>query len=97
MGMRAVLDAGPIIHLSWIRRLDLLNTIFEEVILPSAVCDEILAAPVTTLGLDSIATALKQGRLQVHRVQSSVIMSIALGSGEREAILLAEEIDAASW
>lgn len=49
--MRVVLDAGPIIHLSWIDRLDLLDAIFEEVLLPAAVRDEILAAPAMTLGI----------------------------------------------
>lgn len=57
--MRVVLDAGPIIHLSWIDRLGLLNAMFEEVFLPTAVHDEILATPITTMGLDSISTALK--------------------------------------
>jgi predicted nucleic acid-binding protein len=46
------------------------------------------------MGLDSISTALQQGRLHVHRVQSSMILPAALGLGEREAILLAEEVDA---
>jgi uncharacterized protein len=94
MGMRIVLDASPIIHLSWIGRLDLLDAMFEEVLLPSAVRDEILAAPAMAIGLDSISMALKQGRLQVHRVQSSMILPAALGFGEQEAILLAEEMHA---
>lgn len=93
-GMRAVLDAGPIIHLSWIDRLDLLNVIFEEVFLPAAVPDEIRAAPITAMGLDSISIALQQGLRSVHHVQSSAILPAMLGLGEREAILLAEEIDA---
>jgi predicted nucleic acid-binding protein len=42
--VRAVSNAGPIIHLSWIGRLDLLATVFEEVLVPLAVREEVLRA-----------------------------------------------------
>ncbi|MBI4306814.1 MAG: hypothetical protein HY678_10895 [Chloroflexi bacterium] len=35
--MRAVTDAGPLIHLSWLDRLDLFHLLFDEVIAPAAV------------------------------------------------------------
>jgi predicted nucleic acid-binding protein len=94
MGMRVVLDSGPIIHLSWIGRLPLLDALFEELFLPPAVRDEVIAAPSATIGLESIAATLKHGRLLVHPVRSSETLPAALGAGEREAILLAEEIGA---
>jgi predicted nucleic acid-binding protein len=40
--VRAVSNAGPIIHRSWIDRLDLLAAPFEEVLMPSAVREEVL-------------------------------------------------------
>ena len=40
--MRAVSDAGTLIHLSWIQQVDLLERIFEEVFVPPAVRDEVL-------------------------------------------------------
>jgi predicted nucleic acid-binding protein len=42
--VRAVSDAGPIIHLSWIGQLELLEGLFEEVLVPEAVRDEVLPA-----------------------------------------------------
>lgn len=41
--MRVVVDAGPVIHLSWIGRLDLLAQLLEEVLLPPAARDDALA------------------------------------------------------
>ncbi|MBI3978855.1 MAG: hypothetical protein HY331_11780 [Chloroflexi bacterium] len=93
--MRAVLDAGPIIHLSWLNHLDFLDRLFEEVIVPPAVRDEVLAAPAGTLGLDRIQEALARGRIQVHEVRGSAWPEAAtmhsLGRGETEAIQLTEE------
>src|SRR6266545_7538515 len=96
--MRAVSDAGPLIHLSWIDQLALLDRLFEEVIVPPAVRDEVLASPAGTLGLDRIQRAFAEGWLQVTaparplRLARSVADS--LDRGEAEALLLAEEIRA---
>jgi predicted nucleic acid-binding protein len=96
--MRAVSDAGPLIHLSWIDQVDLLERIFEEVIVPPAVRDEVLASPAGTLGLDRIQRAFAEGWLQVTaptgalRLTGSV--ADALDRGEAEALLLAEEVRA---
>jgi predicted nucleic acid-binding protein len=90
--MRVVLDSGPIIHLSWIDALDLLATLFEEVFLPSAVRDEILAAPAETVGLDRIRAALSHGWLRVDAARPPPVTLSALGQGEREAIVLTEQI-----
>jgi predicted nucleic acid-binding protein len=59
--VRVVRDAGPLIHLSWLHRLDLLPALFEEVLIPEAVRDEVLAAPDGTLGLDDIRAARERG------------------------------------
>ncbi len=39
--MRAVADAGPLIRLSWIDRLDLLGALFDQVLVPVAVWNEV--------------------------------------------------------
>jgi predicted nucleic acid-binding protein len=96
--MRAVSDAGPLIHLSWIDQLALLDRLFEEVFVPPAVRDEVLASPTGTLGLDRIQWAFAEGWLQVKaptgplRLTRSV--SDALDRGEAEALILSEEIGA---
>ena len=96
--MRAVSDAGPLIHLSWIGQLGLLERIFEEVFVPPAVRAEVLASPAGTLGLDRIQRAFAEGWLQVRTPTRPSRLSRsaadALDQGEAEALLLAEEIRA---
>jgi predicted nucleic acid-binding protein len=70
--MRAVLDAGPVIHLSWIDQLDLLDALFEGVFLPVAVRNEVMAAPPETPDRTSIAISLMQGRLRIYRIQTAL-------------------------
>lgn len=55
--MRAVANAGPLIHLSWIGRLDLLPALFDEVLVPLAVQDEVLHAGPDVLGLAALRAA----------------------------------------
>lgn len=91
-------DAGPLIYLSWIDHLHILGQLFEEVIVPTAVRDEVLASPVGTLGLDNIKRALDQGWLRVQ-APSGALRSVAesldsLDAGELAAIALAEELAA---
>ena len=91
--MRAVADAGPLIHLSWIEQLHLLEEIFEEVLLPEAVRDEVLAAPTGTRGLGHLEHVLTQSRrIRVTHIVTDVRAArSALGTGELEAIVLAEQ------
>jgi predicted nucleic acid-binding protein len=92
-----VLDAGPIIHLSWIDQLQLLSRLFADVVIPAAVEKEILAPPAGTLGLDAIHVALGEGRLRVSPALTSTEAETelpGLGSGELEALILAEGLGA---
>lgn len=93
--MRVVADAGPIIHLSWIQCLDLLPALFEAILIPPAVRDELLAAPTETRGRASIASAIAGETIQIQQTspvtEAGEQNSVALDRGEREAILLAEE------
>lgn len=94
--MKGALDAGLIIHFSWIDHLDLLDRVFEEVFLPPAVRDEVLAAPRGTLGLGDIQAALDQGWLQVREPGPSTRIggTQSLELGETEALRLAESVGA---
>lgn len=96
--MIVVLDSGPVIHLSWLDHLDLLERQFEEVFVPPAVRDEVLRAPAGTLGLEGIQHAFAQGWLSVRLPARDVLDPAAirkLGAGETEAFLLADELRAA--
>lgn len=63
--MTAVADSGPLIHLSWIDRLDFLELLFDEVIVPTAVRDEVLVSPADTIGLDRLEQAFASKRFRV--------------------------------
>ena len=92
----AVLDSGPLIHLSWIGRLDLLTTIFSEALAPPAVRDEALAAPEGTSGIAEIRSVFRSGDVRVQasaKLPDPAILA-AVDEGEAAAIQLAEEVGA---
>jgi uncharacterized protein len=92
--VKAVSDAGPLIHLSWIDRIDLLDALFDEVVVPEAVRDEILRAAPGVHGVGVLRDALRTGRITVQAVvdASSVEAHAAdLDPGEAEAIVLMRE------
>lgn len=94
--MRAVSDAGPLIHLSWIDQLQLLRQFFDEVIVPPAVRREVLILPPPgTLGLTALEQAFERGDIRVSTPigQASTYLG-ALDRGEAEAVTLAERLDA---
>jgi uncharacterized protein len=62
----AVSNSGPIIHLSWIGRLNLLRTFFGNVVVPIAVRDEVLRAGPHVPGMTDIREAFAVGWLSVQ-------------------------------
>ena len=95
--MRAVSNAGPIIHLSWIGRLDLLAALFEEVLVPLAVREEVLRAGPHVPGIQAIRDAFASGWLRVQPVRDSAAalrLTAELDRGESEAIVLMRETQA---
>ncbi len=95
--MRAVSNAGPIIHLSWIDRLDLLAALFEEVLVPVAVREEVLRAGPHVPGIQAIRDAFANGWLRVQSVRDSAAvlrLTAELDRGESEAIVLMRETQA---
>lgn len=93
---KVVSDAGPLIALARVHRLDLLEDLYGSVLIPPAVENE--------LGVDSgrpgarrLRRALKQGWLQRHNLSDSADsalseLNLILDAAEAEAIVLAEEI-----
>lgn len=65
--MRAVSNAGPIIHPSWVDRLDPLTELFEEILVPAAVRDEVLRAGDDVLGVAAIRIAFEARQFTVMR------------------------------
>ena len=92
--MRAVSNAGPVIHLSWVGRLDLLRAIFAAVLVPLAVRDEVLRAGPDVPGIQAIRDAFAAGWLRVQPVIDAAAvlpLTTELDRGEAEAIVLMRE------
>lgn len=90
-GLRAVADATPLIGLAKIGELGLLRTVFEQIIVPQVVFDEVVGAGVRRPGTEEL---LQAAWVQVRHVKdrSSVGLLLAeLNAGEAEAIVLARE------
>lgn len=95
--MRAVANSGPLIHLSWIDRLDILGELFEEVLVPPAVRQGVLSAAPHVPGVTGLRVAFAAGRLKLQPVgdQGLVItLTTDLDRGESEAIALMNETGA---
>jgi predicted nucleic acid-binding protein len=95
--VRAVADAGPIIHLSWLDLLDILTQVFEEISVPTAVEAEVTNAASETPGILAIRTALSDGWLTARPVQQEEAVErlraeSGLDRGESEAIVLFREL-----
>jgi len=83
-------DAGPIFSLALIDHLDLLHEFFDEILIPTAVWNEITKEEHTSHH-DTILNFF-QGR--VKQINRSNHLSFIMDYGESEAVILYEEQDA---
>lgn len=91
--MIVVSDTSPILYLLLIEQLELLPLLYQRVLIPEAVCDEMLAtgAPVALQQWVSTPPDWLEIR-QVQFLASPILMQLDLG--ERAAILLAQQVNA---
>lgn len=92
--MPAVSDTSPLLGLSAIGLLDLLESQFETVYIPQAVLDE-LKAGTNFRGASAIQQALKNRWLEPREVQNKPLaqaLSLELDKGESESIALAVDL-----
>lgn len=91
-----VADAGPLIGLARVRRLDLLQELYGFALIPPTVHDELQVSSGRP-GAIQLKSALERGWLRVHNLATSadtsvVKLTLILDPGEAEAILLAEQV-----
>ena len=91
-----VADTGPLIALARGGHLQLLQALYEEILIPPAVHTELCPGSGRP-GSKRLADAIEQGWLQVKRPSASATSAIdelilILDPGEAEAIVLAEEM-----
>lgn len=89
--MIVVSDTSPINYLVLIGEIDLLPQLFEQIVIPQAVLDELQKT-----GTPELVRKWIESRPNWLKVQNATTIdqTIALGAGEREAISLAKEINA---
>lgn len=92
--MIIVSNSGPIISFARANSLELLNQVLQEIKIPAAVYEEIVLHGGIKPGSAEIKDAHWIKRETVKKVSLVNQLPLSLGLGEREAIVLAEELKA---
>ncbi|MFB2898227.1 DUF3368 domain-containing protein [Aerosakkonemataceae cyanobacterium BLCC-F50] len=88
--MKVISNTTPLINFAAINRLDILQTMFGQIVIPQAVYDETTGSSFPDSQV--VLQAISSGWLQVCRVSTIAReISLTLDEGEREAIALAIE------
>ncbi|KOR38453.1 MULTISPECIES: DUF3368 domain-containing protein [Planktothricoides] len=86
--MKIICNATPLINFASIGRLDILKSLFTEIVIPKAVYSETVESGFPNS--ETIVNGIKAGWLKVKLVEEmSESISLELDAGEREAIALA--------
>jgi uncharacterized protein len=88
--MTVICNATPLINFAAINRLDILEDVFERVIIPEAVYGETTESNFPSVGV--IIQATNSSWLQICSVKLAINIPTDLDAGEREVIALAIEI-----
>ena len=87
-------NAGPLIALARIGRLDLLRSLYIRLHIPPAVRDEMVRSGRGRPGAESVCTATWIDAVDVRDVTAVQLLRERLDAGESEAIVLAIELEA---
>ncbi len=89
--MIVVSDSGPLIHLSRVKKLEVLRDFFSEIYIPDAVYEELTSKK----GMPGYEEVKSYTWIKRKRIDGSIAFLMDyLDKGESEAILLAKELDA---
>ena len=95
--MTAVIDSSALIVLARLDLLHVLPDLFSTVLLPEAVREEVLSGKSSAPDIPRLLDAISAGQITVHSSDAATRDDpglSGLGSGERDAILLAFEAEA---
>jgi predicted nucleic acid-binding protein len=92
--IKVVSDSTPLIALARINRFDLLQELFGELTIPSAVYTEVVTASKGRAGSEELKNASWIHCCQVNNRDLVTFLKISLDDGEAEAIALAQEMGA---
>ena len=96
-GIKIVSNTSPIINLSKISRLDLIEKLYQKIIIPGTVYKELIVKDHDKENILAIKSLIDNNIIDVHEVRSYALVSALekdLDPGESEAIALAVEINA---
>jgi predicted nucleic acid-binding protein len=89
-----VADAGPIISFARAGRLELLRQVVGELWIPEAVYQELVIKGAGRPGAEEAARGEWMKRQPITQQTAALALPSTLGDGEREAIMLAQELRA---
>jgi uncharacterized protein len=89
-----VSDASPLIALAAVQKLDLLRILYREILVPSAVYNEVAAVRPMAPGADEIRNSPWIYAREAEDRNLIEALSLEIDAGEAEAIALAIEVDA---
>jgi predicted nucleic acid-binding protein len=95
--IKIVSNASPIINLAKINRLDLLEKLYQKIIIPGAVFKELIVKGHDKENIPAIKSLIDNDIIEILEVQSNALVRALekdLDPGESEAIALAVEINA---
>lgn len=88
---KVMVNSSPVIGLSMINKMELLWKLFDEVMVPEGVFNEIAAsAGKNDYGKSELETAVKENKLRIYTVKDKVLVSKLIGKlhqGEVEVIV----------
>jgi hypothetical protein len=90
-----VVDSGPLIALATLGKLDLLKSLYSDVLLPAAVLREVVEAGTGRPGAADVAQAMWLQRVSLDRPPDTLLLQ-ELGPGEAEVITVAVQRGGAS-
>jgi predicted nucleic acid-binding protein len=90
--MRVVVNATPLIALSLVDRLDLLHRLFDEIIVPPAVYDEITAKDAGQAGVTALRSVAWMKIVSLRTSPTIEPLLLGLDEGELQVLLLAREV-----
>lgn len=91
--MRAIVNATPLISLALLDRLDILRALFDQVIVPTAVYDEVVTNALGRPGAVLIRCADWLQVMTPSAVPTIEPMLLGLDTGETQVLLLAREMN----
>lgn len=93
--LAVVSDSSPLVYLAALGRFGLLRTIYDRVLIPTAVWEEVAVQGGVRAEAELLRQARAEGWVHVEQVVGTIPVAMKkLDEGEREAILLAKSNDA---